>query len=845
MEPQDLPKLLADLEIIQKIKRDSPIRLVRLNRPQMEMTSSDATFRCFFGGNKSGKANSSETGVLTPVGQRCIGDLKVGDAVIAGDGSPTRVLGVFPQGKRRLFRCTFDEGVTVDADLNHNWLLKTPHARFRKDRVGYGRHSVMTTQEILDRFGSNPPPTQRVAIPAPGPVGFAYQPVELDGYLLGVLLGDGCFRTNTLSFCKPDLSVHEQLKESLPRGYGWSGSVTERNGRLLLRSPSGENRIVKYLRDVDLWKRYSYQKFVPDEYLYNSPTVRHAVLQGLLDTDGGPAGNGIEFSSTSEDLADAVIFLTRSLGGKASKSGPRITQYPLHGEMKNGRPSWRVWVRLPQEFAPFRSQGKSLRIKDKGLRTKDRILHSIEEIEPDEAHCIMVDHPSHTYMTEDFVVTHNSYWGHIEDVSYCRGERAYLPENHSRFRTPFKPPVRGMVFAETWDKVEEIHIPGFMKWIPKGEAQPIKRAGYIRGFKFVAGPGKGSEIRFATYEMESDKLEGADYHYYHFDEPPPFRHWAPTTRGIVVNRGKIWLTLTLLSEGWIWDEIWEKAEDGDPNYFAVVGTMEENPSLDPEAIKIFAGGLDESEREVRLSGRPKHLQGRVFKHFQDKSPWVVEPWDIPIDWPTIRCFDPHLAKPLATLWVKVCPSGQLVVTDELYDGSFENLDGFRLRLQEIEKRRHPHVAMSLMDPSGYSPNGLGGTSYFDLFRRYGIQVSPAPKSDRFARFADTAARFQLDKYTEGPGIVIFKSCERLRWEIKRFVHPDTRSGSRTDHWKDLPEGKKKIDDDLIDDLTYIVSKNPQFDWLQRGANVIAMAEPYRDIEPAYGGRSDAVQDSPY
>lgn len=427
-----------------------------------------------------------------------------------------------------------------------------------------------------------------------------------------------------------------------------------------------------------------------------------------------------------------------------------------------------------------------------------------------------------------------------EDVSYCIGFRPFLPPTHPRYRTPFKPPVRGMLIAQSWDKLEEVHVPELAKWIPKGWANPIKRQGYYRGFDFVSGPGSGSEIRFATYEMDPDKLESAKKHFYHFDEPPPFSHWNPVTRGIIDYEGKIWLTLTLLSEGWIWDEVWERAEAGDPDYFAVVGRMEENTFLPDGSVERFAKTLDDTEKEVRLYGRPQHLQGRVFKDFQVKEPWVVQDWDIPREWPTIRAFDPHIAKPTAALWIKVTPADQLVVTDELYDESISTMDEFRFRVQEIEAKRHANIALSLMDSAGAAPGGLGGSSYFDLFKRYGLSCRASRKSNKHARLMDTADGFRVDSFTEQPRIVIFKSCQGLVWEIRRYVHPRLRSGSRTDRWKEIPDGPHKKDDDRIDCLLYAVAEHPRYEWLSPEVSLGMIAEDYDDR-----GYADAVVDSPY
>src|SRR5688572_14365451 len=51
-----------------------------------------------------GRAQPVDRRVLTPWGWRAIGTLEVGDLVVGSDGTPTPVLGVFPQGRREVFR---------------------------------------------------------------------------------------------------------------------------------------------------------------------------------------------------------------------------------------------------------------------------------------------------------------------------------------------------------------------------------------------------------------------------------------------------------------------------------------------------------------------------------------------------------------------------------------------------------------------------------------------------------------------------------------------------------------------------------------------------------------------
>src|SRR5207237_9854728 len=81
--------------------------------------------------------------------------------------------------------------------------------------------------------------------------------------------------------------------------------VLQRAGGGRGRTP---NPLTVALRDLHLAGTSSTTKFVPEVYLHNTPAVRLGVLQGLLDTDGGPvrqAGRScrIHYSTCSPQLA--------------------------------------------------------------------------------------------------------------------------------------------------------------------------------------------------------------------------------------------------------------------------------------------------------------------------------------------------------------------------------------------------------------------------------------------------------------------------------------------------------------------------------------------------------------
>ena len=76
-----------------------------------------------------GRAQPLDRQVLTPSGFRPIGSLRVGDLVTGSDGRPTPVLGVYPQGRREIFRVRAQDGASTLCCAEHLWFVTTPDDR--------------------------------------------------------------------------------------------------------------------------------------------------------------------------------------------------------------------------------------------------------------------------------------------------------------------------------------------------------------------------------------------------------------------------------------------------------------------------------------------------------------------------------------------------------------------------------------------------------------------------------------------------------------------------------------------------------------------------------------------
>ena len=98
-----------------------------------------------------GKELCNGTPVKTPGGWTNIEDLNVGDLVMGETGAYHRVTGVFPQGRKDLYKFTFRDGRTALAGAEHLWAI---HYR--------GRYSIHTTQYLLN---NKPVEGKRYAIP--------------------------------------------------------------------------------------------------------------------------------------------------------------------------------------------------------------------------------------------------------------------------------------------------------------------------------------------------------------------------------------------------------------------------------------------------------------------------------------------------------------------------------------------------------------------------------------------------------------------------------------------------------------------------------------------------------
>ena len=322
--------------------------------------------------------------ILTPNGFVEMRNIHAGMKICGTNGTVQEVIGVYEKGEKEIYEVSLSEGRVVECCAEHLWTVMT----------NYGSQKTLTTSELSKDYKS----TQQ-----DGSSKYKYYTpkteVEYDNnidlplnpYLVGVLLGDGSLGdSGTIELSLGLAKEHILSKLDLPTGIiAKTSFIPEKNYfrvKLVGKTNDGST-IHDFVEKIGLRNTNSDSKFIPQAYLLSSKNNRLALLQGLIDTDGYINNRGyFEFSTVSDDLAKDFVFLARSLG------------IPLHirkheRKENDGSYSNRSIFKIT-ELKGDRFGNKIIDIKPTGRFTQMK--------------CIKVSNPDNLYITDNFVVTHNT-----------------------------------------------------------------------------------------------------------------------------------------------------------------------------------------------------------------------------------------------------------------------------------------------------------------------------------------------------------------------------------------------------------------------------------------------------
>lgn len=356
-----------------------------------------------YGGPGLGKAQPNSTLLPTPDGVKSMGELRPGDRVFNRKGQPTKVLNVYPQGKKSVYELTFADGRSTLSCEEHLWTYVTSRGNLKTVPL-----KRMIKEGLVKTDGKH----YRYHIPIPEALEYKEKILPVDPYVVGALLGDGSTTLSYLMLSSADEFIPNKIAEILKcqtektskHNYNWvffNGHHSNGTRKLI--------NTFEALCEVPEVIGNSFEKTIPPLYFEGSVNQRASLLRGLLDTDGSISAKGgrVSYYSVNYELAQGVVDLARSLGFIAS-----INAYD-----RTDKASVEFLVSIQglehkdQLFSLPRKVDIMAAYLGNGMKKNSRKTISLRKIEyshDEESTCISVAGEEALYVTENYIVTHNT-----------------------------------------------------------------------------------------------------------------------------------------------------------------------------------------------------------------------------------------------------------------------------------------------------------------------------------------------------------------------------------------------------------------------------------------------------
>ena len=358
----------------------------------------------------SGKAVPNSTKIPTLKGWKRVDEIEVGDYLINELGQPTEVLGVYPQGQKEVYKIIFGDGREAKCCKDHIWSVNKLTWKNKNEYRDY------TITQLLEDGIVYKDRRAKFSIPCSLPIEWSEKKYDIDPYIIGAFLGDGCcIGISQLVLASKDEDIPLLCAEKMGKKvkvelwynnkYQWRFYVENQNKKEYFNT---KKYFEKYKGEI---LQYSYNKTIPEVYKTGSIEQRLSLVQGLMDTDGSiNKSNGqLRFTSTSLPLIKGMQEVLNSLGYVS-----RLFQEKRKELYTNE--CYYILINIPNK-----EKEKLFRVKRKKdiaslfanisqrhdySRTTIRSIEKLDEKE--EMTCFYVDNPKHLFLMNDCIVTHNT-----------------------------------------------------------------------------------------------------------------------------------------------------------------------------------------------------------------------------------------------------------------------------------------------------------------------------------------------------------------------------------------------------------------------------------------------------
>ena len=207
----------------------------------------------------------------------------------------------------------------------------------------------------------------------------------------------------------------------------------------------------------------------------------------------------------------------------------------------------------------------------------------------------------------------------------------------------------------------------------------------------------------------------------------------------------------------VWPSGHEKA--GQPLFFRkfVPARLTDNPHLMADGqYEAMLRSLPDVERKRLLEGDWDVAEGAAFPEFS-RTKHVVEPFDLPTNWPRIRAAAYGYSAPSCVLWGAIDWDNNIWVYRELYAKHLtaEQLADRILEAEQIDPLPH----YTVLDSSCWNKTGFG-PSIAEVMMRQGIRWTPSDRN-RIQGKMEIHRRLADDPYTKEPRVRFFSTCQNI------------------------------------------------------------------------------------
>lgn len=258
--------------------------------------------------------------VLLADGQiKRVEEIQSDDLLLGSDGNPRHILQII-RGTGHMYKIQPVKGKPFIVDGNHMLTLKrtneSSHPQYPCQKHG-GEIVDVTVKEWLTWSKWKKHIHKLVRADALNFYPTSNEACLIDPYFLGILLGDGSLNGSSIGITTMDEEVVTVIQQQAER---FKLKIrTEPAGKattyiLNSRKVHAHSLLNRHLTELGIRYKTSGTKHVPTIYKTGAIDVRLQVIAGLLDSDGHLTYNGYDFISKSQQLADDLAFMCRSVG---------------------------------------------------------------------------------------------------------------------------------------------------------------------------------------------------------------------------------------------------------------------------------------------------------------------------------------------------------------------------------------------------------------------------------------------------------------------------------------------------------------------------------------------------